>query len=107
MEIEIVERATKKARASGITYNYGPMIMSLKIEKEVKIMIENVIANAATAYKLSMEYFSIMSDMDRLMEEKGKTEDEAVRKYLDYKYDELAEKLFKIQAKLKAIEIGI
>lgn len=70
-------------------------------------MIENIIANAATAYKLSMEYFSIMSDMDRLMEDKGKTEDEAVKKYLDDKYDELAVKLFEVQAKLKAIEIKI
>lgn len=68
-------------------------------------MIENMIAKAATAYKLSMEYFSIMSEMDRLIEEKGKTEDEAVRKYLDDRYDEAAEKLFEIQAKLKAIEI--
>lgn len=68
-------------------------------------MIENMVAKAATAYKLSMEYFSIMHEMDRLMEEKGKTEDEAVRKYLDDKYDESAEKLFEIQAKLKAIEI--
>ncbi|MFW2504157.1 hypothetical protein [Clostridium diolis] len=70
-------------------------------------MIENIIANAATAYKLSMEYFSIMTDMDRLMEDKGKTEDEAVKKYLDDKYDELAVKLFEVQAKLKAIEIKI
>lgn len=70
-------------------------------------MIENMIAKAASAYKLSMEYFSVMSDMDRLMEEKGKTEDEAVKKYLDDKYDELAEKLFEVQAKLKSIEIKI
>lgn len=70
-------------------------------------MMENIVAKAVSAYKLSMEYFSIMTDMDRLMEEKGKTEDEAVRKYLDDKYDELAEKLFEVQAKLKAIEIGI
>lgn len=70
-------------------------------------MIENIIANAATAYKLSMEYFSIMTDMDRLMEDKGKTEDEAVKKYLDDKYDELSVKLFEVQAKLKAIEIQI
>lgn len=68
-------------------------------------MIENMVAKAATAYKLSMEYFSIMHEMDRLMEDKGKTEDEAVRQYLDDKYDEAAEKLFEIQAKLKAIEI--
>lgn len=70
-------------------------------------MMENIIANAATAYKLAMEYFSIMNDMDRLMEDKGKTEDEAVKKYLDDKYDELAVKLFEVQAKLKAIEIKI
>lgn len=70
-------------------------------------MIENMIANAASAYKLSMEFFSIMSDMDNLMEEKGKTEDETIRKYLDDKYDQLAKKLFEVQEKLKAIEIRI
>ncbi|GFP76510.1 hypothetical protein [Clostridium fungisolvens] len=68
-------------------------------------MIANYISNAGTAYMIAMEFFSIMSDMDKLMEEKGKTEDEAVRKHLDDKYDELAEKFFEVQEKLKRIEI--
>ncbi|MBK1812280.1 hypothetical protein JHL18_16780 [Clostridium sp. YIM B02505] len=70
-------------------------------------MIADFISNAGSAYIIAMEFFSIMSDMDKLMEEKGKTEDEAVRKYLDDKYDELAEKFFEVQEKLKRIEVTI
>ncbi|AJG98233.1 hypothetical protein LF65_01628 [Clostridium beijerinckii] len=68
-------------------------------------MIENIIAKAGSAYILAMEYFSIMSDMDRLMDEKSKTEDETIRNYLDDKYDSLAEKLFEVQERLKKTEV--
>jgi hypothetical protein len=68
-------------------------------------MMENIIAKAGTAYILAMEYFSIMSDMDRVIDEKGRTEDEIIKKYLDDKYDELAKKLFEIQEKLKTVKI--
>lgn len=67
--------------------------------------MENIIGNSVSAYIVAKEYFSIMSDMDRVMEEKGKTEDETIRKYLDDKYDELAKELFKVQEKLKMMKV--
>lgn len=69
--------------------------------------MENIIGNSVSAYILAKEYLSIMNDMDRLMEEKGKIQNETIRKYIDDKYDELAKELFQVQEKLKKIQVII
>jgi phosphomevalonate kinase len=72
-----------------------------KIMKEMKNMIKKI----TSAYTLTMHYMGIASEMDRLIEEKGKTDNETIKAELDKKYDELAEELFKTHEQLKGIKI--